>query len=174
MNWLKKRWEITNNWQVLYPVVGTLALLYTGYKLALLFAFPNLALTIAVSVVIFIILVKVTLTLFKFLEKRWQVDQKWKVIRIFMVFAITGSLSVVVTEPIFEIVGFVKENFGPNVWVVTFFYVLKFILILPFYKVLLVFFGWVFGEFKFFLNFAVKIANRFGLKKITDRIVPKD
>ncbi|MBT8273500.1 MAG: hypothetical protein KJO77_06820 [Bacteroidia bacterium] len=174
MNWLKKRWEITKNWQLLYPIVGTLALLYSAYKLALLFSFTKLIVTLAVTGLIFFVLVKITLALFKFLEKRWNVDYKWKVIRIFIVFAITGSLSVIVTEPIFEIVGFVKDNFGSNAWTVTFFYILKFILILPFYKVLLVFFGWVFGEYKFFLNFAIKIANRFGLKKLTEKIVPKD
>jgi hypothetical protein len=173
MKWLINRWDISKNWQLLYPIIGTLGLVYIALKLALLFELSNTSLIIFLTSLIFIILLVVTLSLFKFLEKRWKVDQKWKVIRIFMVFAVTGSLSIIIAKPIFESVGLIKENFSSHFLIVTFFYILKFILVLPLYKVLLVFFGWLFGEYKFFLNFTIKLANRLGLKKLTEKIVTK-
>ena len=173
MNWLKLHWEISKNWQLLYPIIGTLSLVYSAYKLALLFSFSSVLITIAVTVAIFAIILKLTLVLFKFLEKRWNVNQKWKVIRLFMVFAITGSLSILITKPLFQGIGLIKENFSTFFLGTALYYVLKFLLVLPFYKVFLVFFGWIFGEYKFFLNFAVKLANRLGFKKLTEKIVQK-
>jgi len=41
------------------------------------------------------------------------------------------------------------------------------LIILPIYKVLLVFFGWVFGEFHFFWNFAKKMLRSMGLGFLT-------
>ena len=173
MKWLIDRWEISKNWQLLYPIVGTLGLAYISFKLVLLFAITNDLWTVLLTVVVFGILLALTLSLFKFLEKRWNVDQKWKVIRIFMVFAVTGSLSIIIAKPIFESIGLVKENFGSHFLIVTSFYILKFVLVLPLYKVLLVFFGWLFGEFKFFLDFTLKLASRLGFKKLIQKFVPK-
>ena len=173
MKWLIQRWEISKNWQLLYPIVGTLGLAYLSFKLVLLFAITNVLWTILLTILLFGILLVLTLALFKFLEKRWKVDRKWKVIRIFMVFAVTGSLSIIIANPIFESIGLVKENFSTHFLIVAFFYILKFFLVLPLYKVLLVFFGWLFGEYKFFLNFTIKLANRLGLKKLTEKIVTK-
>jgi amino acid transporter len=102
MKWLINRWDISKNWQLLYPIIGTLGLVYIALKLALLFELSNTSLIIFLTSLIFIILLVVTLSLFKFLEKRWKVDQRWKVIRIFMVFAVTGSLSIIIAKPIFE------------------------------------------------------------------------
>lgn len=163
METFKKNWEITKNWQLLYPIVGILSLIYSAIKLAGLFKLDNLLINALISALLFFGLLKICLLLFKPLVKRWKVNQRWKVIRIFMVFAITGSLSVIISNPIFETVGFVKENFTHVALGTFFYYVLKFILILPIYKVLLVFFGWVFREYDFFLNFALKLANRIGL-----------
>lgn len=170
MKRFKQRWEIKNNIQLFWPALGLIGLGYSAYKLSQLFGFNSELLTIGVGIVIFALLLQLTLKLFKFLETRWKVDQRWKVIRIFIVFAITGSLSVVVTKPVFEWIGLIKTNFDANVLTSILYYFLKFVLILPFYKVLLVFFGWVFGEYKFFLNFAIKLANRLGLKKLTQLI----
>lgn len=173
MKWLINRWEISKKWQLLYPITGTMGLIYIALKLALLFDISNTGWIILVTSVIFVLLLIFILSLFKFLEKRWKVDQKWKVIRIFIVFAITGSLSIIIAKPIFESLGLVKENFGSHFLVLTFFYVLKFFLVLPLYKVLLVFFGWLFGEYKFFFEFTLKLASRLGLKKLIQKIAHK-
>ncbi|MBT8271178.1 MAG: hypothetical protein KJO25_03945, partial [Bacteroidia bacterium] len=164
------RWEITNNWQLLYPVAGILGLGYSAYKLASLFNIEQRLWQIVLALAIFITALKVTLLLFKWLETRWKVDQRWKVIRIFIVFAITGSLSLVVTKPVFELIGLVRSNFEMNGLTLVLYQVLRFLAILPFYTLLLVFFGWMFREYKFFLNFALKMVSRFGLKNIVKQI----
>lgn len=173
MSNFKQRWEITNNWQLLWPISGLIGLGYSAFKLANLFPVENIFIILSISLTLFYVLLKLTLKLFKFLEKRWKVNNRWQVIRIFIIFAITGSMSMIVTEPIFKSVGFVKSNFIELPLGTTLFYILKFLLILPFYKVLLVFFGWVFGEYKFFLNFALKMASRFGFKRLVEKFDSK-
>lgn len=86
-----------------------------------------------------------------------------------MVFAVTGSISVLATKPIFDAIGLVKENFNTFFLGMVLFYTLKFLLVLPVYKVLLVAFGWVFCEFTFFWNFAKKMLYRLGLKQFTSK-----
>ena len=94
------------------------------------------------------------------LEPKWVVDQRWELIRIFIVFAFTGSSSVVVGRPFIKMLGITQENLHP------FFYWILFITVsLFFYQVLLVLFGWVFGQFKFFWDFEKKMLRRFGLSK---------
>ena len=165
MKKFKQRWEITQNWQLIYPIVGVIALAYSVFKLALLFSFDKIEITILLSCILFFILLKSTLALFKFLEKRWKVDYKWRVIRIFLIFAITGTSSVIITNPISDAIGLVKDNFADVFLGNTIYYVLKFILTLPFYKILLVSFGWLFGEFTFFWNFTKKMLYRLGFKR---------
>jgi uncharacterized protein DUF6787 len=161
----KRRWEITQNGQLIYPFVGVIALAYSVFKLALLFSFDNIEITILISCILFFIILKLTLVLFKFLEKRWKVDYKWRVIKIFLIFAVTGTSSVIITNPISIAIGLVKDNFADIFLGNTIYYVLKFMLTLPFYKILLVTFGWLFGEFIFFWNFTKKMLSRFGLKR---------
>lgn len=66
MKWLIDRWEISKNWQLLYPIVGTLGLAYISFKLVLLFAITNDLWTVLLTVVVFGILLALTLSLFKF------------------------------------------------------------------------------------------------------------
>lgn len=174
MQRFKQRWEITQNWQLLYPFLGFVGLAYSSYKLSTISSkFDNIFLIVTLTCVITFVLLYVTLKLFKFLEKRWKVSHRWKVIRIFLIFALTGSMSVIVTNPIFEFVGFTKSLFNSIPAGSVIYYILKFILILPFYKVLLVFFGWIFGEYNFFLNFALRLAKRLGFKGIIQRFESK-
>ena len=164
MNWFKQRWDIQQNWQLLYPLFGFIGLLYSSYKLALLSFKDSQLYSAVLTIIICAVLLYFTLWLFKKLENRWKVKYRWQMIRIFIVFAITGSLSLVLTKPIFGFIGFVKENFNNNGLLITLYYILKIVLVLPFYNVLLVFFGWVFNEFEFFYDFAMKMAKRFGIK----------
>lgn len=164
MNWFKQRWDIQQNWQLLYPLFGFIGLFYSSYKLALLFIKDSQLYSVLLAIIICIVLLYVTLWLFKKLENRWKVAYRWQMIRIFIVFAITGSLSLVLTKPIFSFIGFIKENFNSSGLYLTLYYILKIVLVLPFYNVLLVFFGWVFNEFEFFYAFTMKMAKRFGIK----------
>ena len=157
----KTRWEITKNWQLLYPVLGIIGLAYSAYKIA--YVISNslpIYVTILFAVIGFWLLVKLTLFIFKKLEGKWIVSNRWEMIRIFIVFAITGSSSVFVGRPIMKLIGITKENLNTIIY-----WVLFIIIGLIFYQILLVFFGWLFGQGKFFWEFEKKMLKRFGLGK---------
>ena len=151
----KTRWEIQENWQLLFPFLGITGLAYSSYKLALLFTKSyTVFVTILLSVVVFIALLKLTLFIFKKLEHKWMVDFRWEMIRIFIVFAITGSSSMLIGRPIIRALGITKENLNPILY-----WVLFIIIGLIFYQILLVTFGWLFGQFKFFWEFEKKCSG---------------
>ena len=83
---------------------------------------------------------------------------RWELITIFIVFALTGSSSVFVGRPLIKFIGITKENLNPFIY-----WFLYIIIGLIFYQILLVCFGWLFGQFKFFWNFEKKMLRRFGL-----------
>ncbi|WCO03290.1 DUF6787 family protein [Psychroserpens ponticola] len=157
----KRRWEIQKNWQLLFPIIGLIGLGYCAYKIAFRFAETySVILSIALASLLFFVLLKLTLYIFKKLEQKWILDYKWEMIRVFIVFAITGSSSVFVGRPIMKFVGITKENLNPIIY-----WVLFIIIGLVFYQILLVTFGWLFGQFKFFWEFEKKMLKRFGLGK---------
>ena len=168
MQKFKHNWEITKNWQLLYPFFGVLALLYSAYKLSLLFVKDSILLNVIITVVLFYALLKLTLFIFKKLEKRWVVNEKWQIIRVFMVFAITGPVCLyVITNPILNALDLTKESFSDSTTNLALYRIIKFIAILPLYQVVLLIVGWLFGEYKFFYAFIKKMLGRFNLKKIT-------
>ncbi|MBX2829295.1 MAG: diacylglyceryl transferase [Flavobacteriaceae bacterium] len=91
------------------------------------------------------------------LKKRWGIDSNWQLTVIFVVFAITGSTSAKFAGPLTDLVGITKEMGGFIYWPV------RILIIFPIYQVLLVFFGWLFGEFSFFWNFEKKMLRSMGL-----------
>lgn len=158
MKKFKNKWEIKSNWQLIFPFLGIIGLLYSSYKLATIFPIESLAINIALTLVISYILLRVTLFLFKKLDKKWDLDYKWEMIRVFIVFAITGSSSVIVGRPILKLLGITKENLPSALyWIL--FILISFI----FYQILLVIFGWIFGQHKFFWNFEKKMLRRMRL-----------
>ncbi|OIQ23931.1 DUF6787 family protein [Lacinutrix sp. MedPE-SW] len=164
MKAFKKRWEITENWQLLFPALGLLGLFYSAYRLTGLFRKEyHIAAQIAFALLITFFLLKITLLLFKKLENKWIVKQRWEIIRIFIVFAITGSSSVLVGKPIIKFIGITKENL--NIFV---YWVLYIIIGLIFYQILLVTIGWLLGQGKFFWEFEKKMLRRFGLGRFLD------
>jgi Family of unknown function (DUF6787) len=161
MQKFKQRWEINQNWQLIFPVLGLLGLIYSSYKLSLVFyKKPNIYIGIIITIIISFFLLKLTLFIFKKLEKKWLLTYKWEMIRVFIVFAITGSSSVVMGRPIIKLLGITKDNLNPILYWVLFIFITT-----VFYQILLVLFGWVFGQFQFFWNFEKKILSRFGLKR---------
>jgi len=164
MEHFKARWDIVKNWQLIFPIFGALILLYSSFRLtSLIIEDYHIVLNIVLTVIVFFILLKFTLFLFKKLEKKWQVTYRWELIRIFMVFAITGSSSLFVGRPIIKLIGITKENL--NIYVYWFLYIIIGII---FYQILLVTFGWLFGQFKFFWEFEKKMIRRFGLGRFVD------
>lgn len=92
------------------------------------------------------------------LKKRWGIDSNFQIIIIFVVFGITGSISTKLAAPVTEFIGLDVET--TSSWV---YWSARILLIFPIYQVLLVFFGWLFGQFQFFWNFEKKMLNRLGL-----------
>ncbi len=159
MQKFKAYWQITKTWHFLFPFLGIIGLLYSSYKLAkLVLGDTSLILVASVSLFLTYLLTRLCLVIFKKLENKWVVEQRWELIRIFIVFAITGSSSVLVGRPIIKLLGITKENLNPVLY-----YILFVVISLIFYQILLVAFGWLFGQFSFFWQFEKKMLRRFGL-----------
>lgn len=94
----------------------------------------------------------------KKLKERWNVTSNWQLTKIFIVFAITGYSSLLLAIPFLKLIG-IPETFQPH-WL---YRVLRILLIFPIYQVLLVFIGFVFGEFDFFWQFEKKMLDRLKL-----------
>ncbi|WP_458626713.1 DUF6787 family protein [Winogradskyella sp. PC D3.3] len=164
MEKFKKHWEIQHNWQLVFPFFGVIILGYSAFKIANAFLKNyGLTLTIVVALIIFFLFIKLILILFKKLEKKWILDYKWEMIRVFMVFAVTGSSSLFIGKPIIRFIGITKENLNS-----TLYWFLYIIIGIIFYQILLVTFGWLFGQFKFFWEFEKKMLRRFGFKRFLD------
>ncbi len=100
----------------------------------------------------------------KKLKERWGITSNWQILIICFVFAITGSSSVYVAKPFLAWLGMDKSNFSDVWWAQTLYWVLRILLVFPFYQILLVLFGWLFGQFKFFWAFEKKMLGRIGLQ----------
>lgn len=94
------------------------------------------------------------------LKKRWGVTSNFQLYTIFFVFAITGSTSAFAAKPLVNFFGLTFESIG---WV---YYPIKILIIFPLYQILLVFLGFVFGQFEFFWNFEKKMLVRLKLGKL--------
>lgn len=166
MEKLKKRWEIQKNWQLLFPVLGVLLTVFTAFLISKdspkWFGVENTTigwLTIIVfCTVLTLCLVRFFLWCFKKLEHKWKVTYKWEMIAIFIVFAITGSLSGKLAGPLVELLGLGREMTHPALY-----WTARIVLILPIYKIILVIMGWLFGQFRFFWEFEKKMLRRMGL-----------
>jgi hypothetical protein len=81
------------------------------------------------------------------LENKWIVDQRWELIRIFIVFAITGSSSMLISRPVVKLIDSSFKNLN-----IIFYWFIFIFVSLTFYQILLIFWGWLLGQFEFFLE----------------------
>ena len=91
------------------------------------------------------------------LKERWNIKSNWQLVVIIVIFAITGSSAAYLSKPILATFGISKTSVSG--WE---YYPLYVILIFPIYQVLLVFFGFIFGQFAFFWGFEKKILRSCG------------
>jgi hypothetical protein len=96
-------------------------------------------------------------------KERWNISSNWQVFVILVVFAITGSTSALIAKPILAFFGITRTSI--SLW---FYYPLYIIMIFPAYQVLLVSFGFLFGQFKFFWAFEKKMLRSMKLGFIAD------
>jgi hypothetical protein len=86
------------------------------------------------------------------LQQRWNAKSIWQVIAIILVFALTGSTVVWIMKPTLR---FFFGNEIP-IWARIAYY----ILILPVYNIVLLCYGFIFGQFNFFFEFEKRFFKR--------------
>ncbi|MBT8187720.1 MAG: diacylglyceryl transferase [Croceitalea sp.] len=92
------------------------------------------------------------------LKERWGIESNFQIVVIFIVFGLTGSAAAKLAGPLTDIIGLTKNSVSG--WV---YWPIRILLIFPIYQVLLVVFGWLFGQYRFFWNFEKKMLKRLGL-----------
>lgn len=101
------------------------------------------------------------------LKKRWGISSNFQILIIILVFAITGSSAVFLAKPILALLGVAREVFSSDFfWGGFLYYLLRILFIFPIYQVLLVTYGWLFGQFKFFWAFEKTMLSRIGFAKL--------
>ena len=88
------------------------------------------------------------------LKSRWGITSNFQLIVIFIVFAINGSLSAKISSYFLEELEITKDNTN-----VVLYYIILLVLVLPLYPFMLMFFGWLFGQSKFFTPFGKRMIR---------------
>ena len=91
------------------------------------------------------------------LQTRWKLDSLWQVVVVLWVFACTGFTVLYIKKPVFWLLGVSDQT--STFWR-TIIYVLT---ILPAYQIILLTYGFIFGQFKFFWAFEKKMLTRLGI-----------
>ncbi len=92
----------------------------------------------------------------KKLQNKWGLANLKQVLLVLLVFACTGFTVLFLKKPLFALIGL--QQFSGTVLGT----VLYLLLILPLYQAVLLFYGFVFGQFHFFWNFEKKMFQRMG------------
>jgi len=87
------------------------------------------------------------------LKARWKVKSASQVILILVVFACTGTTIALIKRPIFNVI-------FPDGDIPTWVKIMYWVLILPIYNVVLLIYGFIFGQFKFFWEFEKRMFRR--------------
>jgi hypothetical protein len=88
------------------------------------------------------------------LKTRWNVKNAWQVILILVVFACTGFTVMFLKRPILTFLAGEEGN-------TTLTTVLYYVFILPLYNIILLVYGFIFGQFQFFWQFEKRFMERF-------------
>lgn len=96
-------------------------------------------------------------------KERWGIESNWQIAVIFIVFAVTGTTASYIGKPILGFLNITPETFNTFIY-----WTLRIFILFIMYQFLLVFFGWVFGQFQFFWSFEKKMLSRIGFKRFLD------
>lgn len=95
------------------------------------------------------------------LQSKWKLDSLFQVILVLVVFACTGFTILFIKNPILDFFGVEKGGFLNTL--------LYLLLVLPLYQIILLIYGFIFGQFKFFWEkekqFLRRLSNIFKTKK---------
>ncbi len=104
----------------------------------------------------------------KSFKEKYNIKSNGQVFLILLVFAVTGSTAAFIAKPILTFIGITKQSVP--IWV---YYPLYILLIYPFYKVLLLFYALLFGQFNFFWNIIKKMLLKMKLTALVNYIDKK-
>ncbi len=94
----------------------------------------------------------------KRLKEKWGITSNFQLFIICIVFAITGSFSVLITKPVILFIFGDLDGLNPLLsWL------LRILILFPIYQVVLLFFGFIFFQFNFFFKFFKKFMKFLGL-----------
>ncbi len=93
------------------------------------------------------------------LKKKWGIKSNYKLIIIFIVFAITGSLSLIISDPLLSFLKINKDEISILLFIPS-----RIIIVFIVYQILILVIGFIFGQFSFFWQFEKKIIKKI-LKK---------
>ena len=93
----------------------------------------------------------------KKLKQRWGLTSNLQVFLVLVVFAINGSFAAYITKPATDFVGLDAESTSP--WI---FWPARILLVFVIYQLTLPIVGFVFGQYRFFINFSKKMLSRMG------------
>jgi len=94
------------------------------------------------------------------LKKRWNITSNWQIVIILFVFAVTGSSATYIAKPILNFFNITQDNLHSILY-----WFIRILLLFIVYQFMLVFFGWLFGQFQFFWKFEKKMLCRIGFKR---------
>jgi len=98
--------------------------------------------------------------MFKRLKKKWGIESNFQFWLIFGIFAISGTSTLFVKIPLYALLNITEDT---QTWIKVVVYLLA---ITPAYFMLLLFYGFIFGQFRFFWRFFKRFLGRFtALKK---------
>lgn len=93
------------------------------------------------------------------LKEKWGISSNRHLALIFLIFSITGSLSVVVKAKLFTLIGITSDT---SWFIVVPLYIIA---IIPIYYIILIIVGSLFGQFRFFFEFGKKSLGRLFLRR---------
>ena len=93
------------------------------------------------------------------IKKRWGISSNFQILKIFVVFGITGSTAAWISEPLCSLFRISTDNLG-----VIMYWLIRIFLITIVYQFILIVVAFLFGEFKFFWKFVRKFLSVFGLR----------
>lgn len=88
------------------------------------------------------------------LKQRWDLNSSLQVTLVLLVFACTGFTVMFLKEPLYRLAGITEQT---SRWISIPFYIIA---VLPVYQLVLLFYGFVFGQFRFFWNFEKRMFSR--------------
>lgn len=88
------------------------------------------------------------------LQQRWQLKSSWQVLLVLLTFSCTGFSVLFLKKPLYALAGITEAT---PLWLRSLYYCLT---VLPAYQLLLLAWGFLFGQFRFFWDFEKRLFQR--------------